>query len=123
MEPLIIESTEDTPKVVFDVNKDFFEISLRSLPEDSNSFYAPVAEWLKNYMLSPKEENNFIFHFVYISTSSTKQVMKLFIMIDELSKAKKVNVYWKYDKDDEDMIQTGKRLQKLTTMNFNYVEV
>jgi hypothetical protein len=123
MNPLIIESTEDTPKVVFDTSKDFFEISLRSLPEDSNSFFAPVADWLKNYIHSPKEESNFVFHFEYISTSSTKQVMKLFILINELAKTKKVNVYWKYDKDDEDMMQTGKRLQKLTNINFNYVEV
>lgn len=123
MNPLVIESTEDTPKVVFDPGKDFFEISYRSLPEDSNSFYAPVAEWLKNYTQSPKEENNFVFHFEYISTSSTKQVMKLFLIINELAKTKKVNVYWKYDKDDEDMMQTGKRLQKLTAIDFKYVEV
>jgi hypothetical protein len=123
MNPLIIEQTEDTPKVVFDINNNFFEISSRSLPEDSINFYAPVIDWLQHYVLNPKEESNFEFHFEYISTSSTKQVMKLFILIDELAKAKKVSVIWKYDKDDEDMMQTGKRLQKLTTLNFNFVQV
>lgn len=123
MKPLVIESTEDTPKVVFDSARDFFEISSKSLPEDSNTFYAPVADWLKNYIQSPKEESNFVFHFDYISTSSTKQVMKLFIMINELAKTKKVNVSWKYDRDDDDMMQTGKRLQNLTTLDFKYVAV
>lgn len=123
MNPLVIEQTDDTPKIVFDSENDIFEISSRSLPEDSINFYAPVIEWLKNYVLSPKEESNFVFHFEYVSTSSTKQVMKLFIMINELAKTKKVNVHWKYDKDDDDMMQTGKRLQKLTTLSFNFIEV
>jgi hypothetical protein len=123
MEPLIIERTEDTPKVDFDPAKDYFEISSRSLPEDSVSFYGPVSEWLSGYILSPKTESNFVFHFEYISTSSTKQVMRLMMMIDELSKAHKVNVTWRYDKDDDDMMQTGKRLQKLTSLNFRYEEV
>ena len=123
MQPLIIEKTEDTPKVVFDTGKEYFEISSRSLPEDSISFYNPVADWLKGYMAAPKEESNFVFHFEYISTSSTKQIMRLIMMINELSKNKKVSITWKYDRDDEDMLQTGKRLQKLSTLEFKYVAV
>jgi len=123
MNSLIIESTEDTPRIIFEPQQGTFEISLRSLPEDSNSFYAPVSEWLQKYVLEPQPESTFIFHFEYISTSSTKQIMKLFTLINELSKTKKVNVIWKYDKGDEDMMQTGKRLQKLSTIEFKYLEV
>ncbi len=123
MSPLIIELTDDTPKLVFDIENDFFEISGRSLPEDSVNYYAPVIEWVKNYIQSPKQESNFVFHFEYISTSSTKQLIKLFFLIEELAKTKTVNVIWKFDKDDDDMMQTGKRLQKLTSMQFNYVQV
>jgi hypothetical protein len=123
MNPLNLQPTDDTPNVSFNYNNSSFEISGRSLPEDSISFYTPVIEWLKNYVLSPSEESNFVFHFEYVSTSSTKQIMKLIIMIDELTKTNKTNVYWKYDKDDDDMLQTGKRLQKLTTVDFKYVEV
>jgi len=122
MNSLVIESTEDTPKIVFEPEQGIFEISLRSLPEDSNNFYSPVCEWLQNYVQDSKPENNFIFHFEYISTSSTKQIMKLFIMINEIAKSKKVNVTWKYDKGDEDMLQTGKRLQKLSSVEFKFVE-
>ncbi len=123
MNPLIIQPTDDTPKVILDVAGASFEISGRSLPEDAISFYTPLIDWMKTYIQSPKEESNFGFHFEYISTSSTKQVMKLFLMINELAKTKKVNVTWKYDKDDEDMMQTGKRLQKLTTIEFKFLEV
>jgi hypothetical protein len=123
MEALLIERTEDTPKILFEPEKGNFEISSRSLPEDSSTFYTPVAEWLQSYIKSPREESNFTFHFEYISTSSTKQIMKIFMLINELSKSKKVNVFWKYDRNDEDMMQTGKRMQKLTNIEFRYVEV
>lgn len=123
MSPLAIEQTEDTPMIALNRESDSFDISGRSLPEDSINFYAPIVEWFENYVQSPREETNFVFHFEYISTSSTKQVMKLILLLNELNKTKKVNVFWKFDRDDDDMKQTGKRLQKLTTMQFNYVEV
>jgi hypothetical protein len=123
MDALSFHATEDTPKIEFDYVNGLFEISGRSLPEDSITFYTPVGDGLKNYIQSPKEESNFTFHFEYLSTSSTKQVMKLFMMINELDKIKTVNVFWKYDLHDEDTRQTGQRLQKLTAIEFKYLEV
>ena len=123
MSSLLIQPTDDTPKVTSDAGDITLDISGRSLPEDAITFYNPLIEWLKNYVQNAKPESNFVFHFEYISTSSTKQIMKLFLMINELAKSKKVNVTWKFDKDDEDMKQTGNRLQKLTSIEFNYQEV
>ncbi|MBI4645194.1 MAG: DUF1987 family protein [Bacteroidia bacterium] len=37
-EALIIEPTDETPKVVFDPEKNIFEISGRSMPEDTVKF-------------------------------------------------------------------------------------
>ena len=123
MEAINLPATDDTPKVILDIEKEFFELSLRSLPENAIQFYTPLLQWLNNYSSSPKEATNFIFHFEYISTSSTKQVMKLILIIDQLAKSKKVNIYWHYDKGDNDMMQTGERLEKLTAMKFIYKEI
>ena len=123
MEALILQSTDDTPKVVFDIEKDSFEISGRSLPENAIQCYTPLLQWMNNYISSPKEISNFTFHFEYISTSSTKQIMKFILAIDQLAKSKKVNVNWHYDIGDSDMMQTGQRLEKLTSLNFIYKEV
>ena|ERR1700741_4126049 len=124
MEPLIIHQSDDTPKVVFDINKDFFEISSRSLPENAVLFYTPLMDWLTTYSSSPSENTNVIFHFEYISTSSTKQVLKLILILDQLSKTRKVTVNWNYDKGDADMMETGERLEKLmSSLKFTYNEV
>ncbi len=49
MEILNLEGTEDTPKIILDKKNGIFEISGRSLPEDSAEFYRPVLEWIEKY--------------------------------------------------------------------------
>lgn len=123
MDALLIASTEDTPKIAFDPGKGLFEITSRSLPEDANSFYTPIAEWLQDYTSAPAKESKFVFHFDYISTSSTKQLMRIFTIINSLAQKSAVSVVWRCDKGDDDMLQTGKRMQKLCNVNFIYEEV
>jgi hypothetical protein len=49
MEIISLEGTEDTPKIILDSKNGIFEISGRSLPEDTAEFYQPVLEWLDKY--------------------------------------------------------------------------
>ena len=49
MNILNLEGTEDTPKIILDKSNGIFEISGRSLPEDSAEFFQPVLDWLKSY--------------------------------------------------------------------------
>lgn len=46
MEILNLKGTEDTPTILLDKKNGIFEISGRSLPEDSAEFYTPVIEWI-----------------------------------------------------------------------------
>jgi len=117
------EATDDLPSVFFDDYKGVFEISKRSLPENAILFYEPLINYVLDYLKAPKEVTTVIFHFDYISTSSTKQIMKIILLFDELAKTKTVNLQWNYDMGDGDMLQTGNRLEKLTSLKFNYKEI
>ena len=55
MEALHIVSTEETPEVHFDVENKKFSISGKSLPEDSVAFYAPVFDWLQQFVEEVEE--------------------------------------------------------------------
>ena len=61
MEALIIDKTEDTPRVEFNPGKDFFMISDRSWPENAIEFYSPIFEWLTEYMKNPNKTSIFEF--------------------------------------------------------------
>jgi hypothetical protein len=117
------ESTDDLPNVMFDDYKGVFEISKRSLPENAIVFYEPLVDYISHYLKAPKEITTVVFHFDYLSTSSTKQIMKIILLFDWLARTKTVNLHWNYDIGDGDMLQTGNRLEKLTSLKFNYNEI
>ncbi|PLX11620.1 MAG: nuclear pore complex subunit [Marinilabiliales bacterium] len=122
MEPLIIEATEDTPKVHLDAEKGEFLIADRSLPENSIEFYQPVFEWLNNYVASPNEETIFDFKLEYFNTSSAKQLTKVLLILEKLAANTKVKIMWYYKKEDFDMLSSGQRYAKLIEIDFEFIE-
>ncbi len=118
MEALHIASTEETPEINFDVEKKQFSISGKSLPEDSIAFYAPVFEWLQQFVDEVQEDVEFEFFMDYFNTSSAKQLAKIFLFLEKLNEKVFVQVVWKYKKDDNDMMASGVRFSKLLNIEF-----
>lgn len=123
MDALIIEKTGDTPKIVLDANNNIFEISDRSLPENANGFFEPVFTWLSEYAANPNATTKFVFSLEYFNTSSAKQIAKILLILEKLSKTNDVSICWQYKTDDNDMMAAGERYSKLLNMQFNLVAV
>ena len=66
MKKLFIKETLNSPKVLFDPSKKRYEISGKSFPENSKTFYEPVFEWI-NSIDGNTEKMQFTFIFDYIS--------------------------------------------------------
>lgn len=120
---LFIEATKDTPKIVFDAEKNHFEISEKSLPEDAVSFFQPVFDWLNQYIDSPNEKSTFVFFIEYFSTSTAKQLTKIFYLLEKLSEKSKVEIIWRYKSGDVDMQNAGLRYQKMLNIDFQIEKV
>ena len=118
MEALHIVSTEETPEVHVDVENKHFSISGKSLPEDSVAFYAPVFDWLQQFVDEVEEDVEFEFFMEYYNTSSAKQLAKIFLFLEKLNEKVFVQVVWKYKKDDNDMMASGVRFSKLLNLEF-----
>lgn len=121
MEPLILEATEDTPKVVLDTEENF-SISGRSLPENAIGFYQPVFEWLEKYIENPGNKTVIDFKLEYFNTASAKQIAKILLFLEKLSKRQEVLVRWFYQAEDIDMLSSGQRFDKLIEVNFEIIE-
>lgn len=114
-----LEETEDTPKVVLNKEKMLFEISGRSLPEDAEKFYAPIIEWMKNYVTTPSSNTDFIINLEYFNSSSVKQVLKVLITLEEIvKKGQKVNITWYYNQEDELMEIKGQEIKSILKIPF-----
>lgn len=114
MNQLIIQETEDTPKINFNVDKNIFEISGRSYPDNVFLFYEPVFAWLNNYANNPKKITNFIFKLDYFNTASAKILFDILMILDNIhTQGNTVEIKWFYKKEDEDMKEAGESYIKL----------
>lgn len=117
MKVLNLEGTEDTPKIVLDKDGGLFEISGRSLPEDSAEFFNPVLDWLEEYKGSSNPETVFNFKLEYFNTASSKLILDILSKLEGIDGAK---VVWYFHEDDEDMEEAGEEFDDLVEVPFDF---
>jgi len=123
MEPLYIKASEDTPEIILDPSKNIFKISQISVPEDAYEFYKPIIDWLKKFAENPTGEVIFEFELEYVNSASSKQLIQILLILEEIAKKTSVKIKWYYEEMDEDMLILGKRFQKLANLDFEFIEL
>lgn len=117
-----IEATDHTPSVIYNEAEQTLEISGKCIPENAVEFFEPIVAFVASrentndpLMLSIKLD--------YFNTSSSK---KLFDVFNEMFKLQKtgvdVKVLWRYEKDDDDLLESGKDYQDLVSIPFELIE-
>jgi len=125
MTPLIIEGTSKTPTIKFSPADGMFEISGKSVPENSVEYYQPVYEWLDQYSQQPNESTSIKVQLEYFNTSSSKCLLDIFRKLEALQKSGKsvVNVQWMYEEEDEDMMEAGDDYKTIVSLPFTLAKV
>ena len=124
MKPIIIEGTPKTPTIKFDASEGVFEITGRSIPENSVEFYKPLVDWLDIYKETPLEKTIVKIKLEYFNTSSSKCILDVFKKLETIHKAKnEVEVNWYYEEDDEDMLEAGEDYESIIRMPFKMIEI
>jgi hypothetical protein len=118
MQIINLEGTEDTPKIILDKSNGIFEVSGRSLPEDSAEFYQPVLDWIDDYKANPNGSTEFVFKLEYFNTASSKLILDLLSQLEDISG---VTVHWYYHEDDEDMQEAGEEFSELVEVPFEFM--
>ena len=117
MEIINLEGTEDTPKIILDKKNGIFEISGRSLPEDSAEFYQPILEWIAAYGEDSNGETSFTFKLEYFNTASSKLILDVLSALEDIEGVK---IDWYYHEDDEDMEEAGEEFSELIELPFEF---
>ena len=115
MDILHIEGGDDTPNVLLDKSNGIFEISGRSLPEDSVTFYTPVMNWITEYRKAPNPSTDFTFKLDYFNTASSKIILDLLKMLSEIEG---VTIVWYSDEDDEVIKEAGEEYSEQVNVPF-----
>ncbi len=124
MERFVLNGTPKTPRIFFDGKNGLFEISGRSIPENSAKFYSPIMEWADEYISSPAEETQINVKLEYFNTSSLKGLIELFRKFEKLlDSGKNVKIYWHYEEEDEDMQESGEDFRLLIRIPIVLVKI
>lgn len=133
MDSLIIEATEDSPKILFDTASNRFTISGESRPENAGKFYSPVINWIVKFeettLAVKKSENKessplvFVFKLDYFNSTSAKYIMDILLILKKFAEqGYKINVEWHYDKRDDDMLDAGNEFSDTVDLKFDFIE-
>jgi len=124
MERIDIKNIKNTPRVILDKERNEFEISGISIPEDAMEFFERLMQWADKYMESPNPESRIKVRVEYMNTSSTKLLFMFLCKFEELvTKGKsKVTIEWYYEEDDEDMRKIGRDFEASLDMPFELIE-
>lgn len=117
MDILKLDGTEDTPQIIMDKANKVFELSGRSLPEDSAEFFQPVLDWLDSYKGAPNNSTTFTFKLEYFNTASSKLILDILSKLEEVEGA---SVEWFFHEDDEDMEEAGEEFSELVDVPFEF---
>ncbi len=122
MEKFSREGTYRTPSVSCDADAGVIEIRGKSTPENTYSFYQPLAEWIIEYMNAPAKPTVVNVELEYVNTSSSKWLYSIFKELTKLHNEETgLIINWHYS--DEDIEEVGKDLGSMLNLPINYIEV
>jgi hypothetical protein len=122
MENIEIEPTSTTPRISFRPSEGYFEISGKSLPENSFEFYKPLLDYIEAYAEEPAAETALIFRLQYFNTSSTSHFLRMIKKFEKIqNEGRSARVLWYYDEDDEDMKEAGEDFKVLSKLPIDII--
>lgn len=123
-EPLYIEPTDLSPEIDFNLEEKKFLIRGRSMPENSEKFYNPVLNWMRENLQHQFVEATFDIALDYYNTGSFIRLMAIFNLLEELNrKDNKFSVRWIVEEGDEDNLADGESFQEVVKIPFDIIEV
>jgi len=123
MENYTLAPTPKTPRLYFNGESGVFEMSGRSIPENSIEYYKPLMKWLDNYMKSPADTTTLSVNLEYFNTSSSKCLIEILRKLEEIKSKSHIKVLWHYEEEDEDMMESGEDFKKLLNIPIELIVV
>jgi len=101
---ILINSTNNSPKVEFDPELGYLAFTGKSIPENATKLYHPLSLWIKEYVKVAREETNLHLNLEYFNTASSiwiARLIKFLSQIDDPEKLLIIHLYFDIEEFDE----------------------
>jgi len=123
LNPLIIEQTDISPKVILDDGQQIFLFEGESRPESASKFFRPIITWLEEYKnvlywqknhYSKNPSMTVQFRLNYFNSTSAKFIGDILTLLNSFCKeGYDVHVRWFYQPEDVDMKESAEEYMQL----------
>lgn len=114
---LQISGTSTTPEIIFDSDNGLLSFLGSSYPEQADTFYSPIYQQIEAALQTPMQKLKISCAFIFINSSSLKQVLKILMMIEQHYQPDyEYELYWYHEPDDVDLRNEGEVICTMLTM-------
>lgn len=100
-----------------------FEFSGRFLPQNPKEFFGPVLIWFHEYIKHPNDTTVVKFKMDYFNTASSKKILDVLMLMEEIAEEFEILVEWYYMKNDTDLFEAGEGFSELVeNLKFKFIE-
>jgi Domain of unknown function (DUF1987). len=120
-----IGSTKNTPEVILDP-KGIIKLTGRLIPENAESLFIPIEEWIIEYFKNPAEITCVEICLEYINSAGTRYLLSTIHKITHIHLKKNNNKFiinWFYRDEDEDILEKGKLISSDLDIPFNFIRI
>lgn len=123
MTDLNIPATQSTPGITAACSSGILAMRGDSYPENSFKFFAPVIDWVENYLEESTAPLHLHLRLLYLNTSSVKAMMDIFDLLEEShGQGRDVAVTWFYDAENERVAELAGEFKEDCTFPFEIRE-
>lgn len=108
---IIQEQTKNCPGIKYEKEADTLFINGRSIPENPESVFKPLRDWVVNYFQSSDSLKMSII-LEYINSGSSKHLIEILKVLKQFqNQGKELIITWFYEEDDEAIMELGEHFR------------
>ncbi len=123
MEEFKLSPSKNTPEIL--LNPDgIIRIRGRSIHENVAEFFAPVEDWITQYIINPANVTSVDMNLEYCNSASAKVLIHMLQKITYVAlKDKKFIFNWYYEEGDDDILERGEYFASILDVPFNFIKL
>ena len=117
-----LKNTSHAPRIQYQPDQSTIKISGVSILENAPAYFEPVFAMASKF-LEEHQKLELIFHLEYFNTATSVCFKTLLDSIHKSKENRPVSIKWRYDKEDQELMENGQTIEELTGLEFIYEEV
>ena len=120
MDNLFIRERHNAPEIKFDAKTGDFKIAGRAHPENADTEFEKVIDWVEKYIKNPAHQTTIVIDLEYFNSTSAKILMRILELLTFAKDKTDLKIKWYYY--DEDTYETALDFREIIEYDIEYFD-